>query len=79
MSSRIFFGGHNIRMLQINNRQLSIISPNNIQYFWINRRDLETETKRNWEAIFDKYKESLSQKYRKELNQILHFNLMKNL
>ena len=27
---------------------------NNSQYFWINRRDLEIETKRNWQAIFDK-------------------------
>ena len=23
------------------------IDPNNSQYFWINRRDLETESKRN--------------------------------
>ena len=34
----------------------------NSQYFWINRRDLEIETKHNWLAIFDKYKDSLSQK-----------------
>ena len=45
----------------------TINDPNNSQYFWINRRDLETETKRNWWAIFDKYKDSSSQKYRKEL------------
>ena len=32
----------------------TIIDPNNSQYFWINRRDLEIETKRNWQAIFDK-------------------------
>ena len=32
----------------------TIIDPNNNQYFWINRRDLEIETKRNWQAIFDK-------------------------
>ena len=25
----------------------TIIDPNNSQYFWINRRDLEIETKRN--------------------------------
>ena len=24
--------------------------PNNSQYFWINRRNLETETKRNWQT-----------------------------
>ena len=39
---------------------------NNSQYFWINRRDLEIESKRNWQAIFDKYKDSSRQKYRKE-------------
>ena len=45
----------------------TIIDPNNSQDFWINRRDLETETKRNRQAIFDKYKDSSTQKYRKEL------------
>ena len=29
----------------------TIIDPNNSQYFWINRRDLEIESKRNWQAI----------------------------
>ena len=32
----------------------TVIDPNSRQYFWINRRDLEIETKRNWHAIFDK-------------------------
>ena len=32
----------------------AINDPNNTQYFWINRRDFETETKRNWQVIFDK-------------------------
>ena len=45
----------------------TIIDPNNSQYFWINRSDLEIESKRNWHVIFDKCKDSLSQKYRKEL------------
>ena len=45
----------------------TINDPNNSQYFWINRRDLEIETKRNWGIIFDKYKGLLSQKYRREL------------
>ena len=45
----------------------TIIDPNNSQYFWINRRDLEIESKRNWQAIFEKSKDSLRQKYRKEL------------
>ena len=45
----------------------TIIDPNNSQDFWINIRDLEIETKRNRQAIFDKYKDSSTQKYRKEL------------
>ena len=45
----------------------TISDPNISQYFWISRRDLESETKRNWQAIFDKCKDSLSQEYTKEL------------
>ena len=55
----------------------TIIDPNNSQYFWINRRDLEIETKRNWQAIFDKYKDSLTQKCRKELTPNITFQLNK--
>ena len=51
----------------------TIINPNYSQYFWINRRDLEIESKRNWQAIFDKYKDSSSQKYRKELTPNITF------
>ena len=36
----------------------TINDPNNSQCFWINRRDLEIETKSNWQVIFDKYKDS---------------------
>ena len=43
----------------------TIIDPNNSQYFSINRRGLKIESKRNWQAIFDKYKDSSSQKYKK--------------
>ena len=43
----------------------TIVDPNNSQYFWINWRDLETESKCNWQVIFDKGKDSLRQKYRK--------------
>ena len=46
---------------------------NNSQYFWINRRDLQNETKRNWQAIFDKCKDSSTQKYRKELTPNITF------
>ena len=51
----------------------TIIDPNNSQYFWINRRDLEIETKRNWQVIFDKYKDLSTQKYRKELTPNITF------
>ena len=45
----------------------TINDPNNSQYFWINRRDSEIETKRNWQAISDKCKDSSKQKYMEEL------------
>ena len=45
----------------------TINDPNNSQYFWINRRDFETGTKRNWQVIFDKYKDLSTQRYRKKL------------
>ena len=51
----------------------TIIDPNNSQYFWINRKDLEIETKRNWQVIFDKYKDLSTQKYRKELTPNITF------
>ena len=51
----------------------TIIDPNNSQYFWINRRDLEIESKRNWQAIFNKCKDSSRQKYRKELTPSITF------
>ena len=35
----------------------TIVDPNNTQYFWVNRRDLAIESKRNCQAIFDKYKD----------------------
>ena len=51
----------------------TINDPNDSQYFWINTRDLEIETKRNWQVIFDKYKDLLTQKYRKELTPNITF------
>ena len=51
----------------------TIIDPNNSQYFWINRRDLETESNLNWQAIFDKCRDSSRQKYRKELTPNITF------
>ena len=52
---------------------VTINDPNNSLYFWINRRDLEIETNRNWQVIFDKYKNLLTQKYRKELTPKITF------
>ena len=51
----------------------TINDPNNSQYFWINGRDLEIETKRNWQVIFDKYKDLSTQKCRKELTPIITY------
>ena len=51
----------------------TINDPNNSQYFRINRRDFEIETKRNWQVIFDKYKDLPTQKYRKELTLNISF------
>ena len=51
----------------------TIIDPINRQYFWINGRDLEIESKCNSQVIFDKYKDSSSQKYRKELTPNITF------
>ena len=51
----------------------TINDPNNSQYFCINRRDLEIETKRKWQAIFDKRRDSPTQKYRKELTPNITF------
>ena len=77
--SLIPFFGHNIRMLEItiDNCQKcdleTIIDPTNSQYFWINGRDSEIESKHNWRVIFNKYKDSSSQKYRKELTPNITF------
>ena len=71
-----FFLAYNIRMLEItiDNCDLETINdPNNSQSFWINRRDLEIETKRNWQVIFDNYKDLSTQKYRKELTPDMTF------
>ena len=51
----------------------TIIDTNNSQDFWIDRRDLEIETKRKWKAIFHKYKDSSTQKYSKELTPNITF------
>ena len=53
---------------------LDIINDqNNTQYFGINGRDLEIQTKHNWQVIFDKYKDLSAQKNRKELTPNIVF------
>ena len=51
----------------------TIINPNNSQYFWINRRNLEIESKRNQQVTFYKQIDSSSEKYRKELTPNITF------
>ena len=51
----------------------TINEPKNNQYFWINKRHLVIETKRNWQVSFDKYEDLLTQKYRKELTLNIAF------
>ena len=71
--------GYNIRMLEITLDNCckcdleKINDPKNSQYFLINRRDFDIETKRNWQAIFDKYKDLSTQKYRTELTPNITF------
>ena len=50
----------------------TINNPNN-QHFWINLRDFEVETERNWINIFNKYGNSSTLKYRKELPPGIQF------
>ena len=52
----------------------TINDPNNSQYFWINSRDFEIETKLNWQVLFDKFKDLSTQKYRMELTPNITFH-----
>ena len=49
------------------------IIANDSQYFWINLKDFEAETERNWQNIFNKYGNSSTLKYRKELTPNIQF------
>ena len=51
---------------------LETIIKNNSQYFWINLKDFEVETERSWINIFNKYGNSSTLKYRKELTPNIH-------
>ena len=50
----------------------TINDPNNL-HFWVNLRDFEVKTERNWINIFYKYGNSSTLKYRKELTPNIQF------
>ena len=50
----------------------TIINPNN-QHFWVNLKDFEVQTEHNWINIFNKYGDSSTLKYRKELTPNIQF------
>ena len=52
---------------------LETIILNDSQYFWINLKDFEIETERNWQNIFNKCGNSSTLKYRKELTPNIQF------
>ena len=52
---------------------LETITLINSQYFWINLKDFEVETKSNWRNIFNKYENSSTLKHRKELTPNIKF------
>ena len=52
---------------------LKTIIANDSQYFWINLKIFEAETERNWQDIFNKYGNSSTLKYRKELTRNIQF------
>ena len=52
---------------------LETIILNDSQYFWINLKDFEVETKHNWQNNFNKHGNSTTLKYRKELAPHIQF------
>ena len=52
---------------------LETINNSNNQHFWINLKDFEVETEHNWINIFNKYGNSTTLKYRKELTRNIQF------
>ena len=52
---------------------LETIFTNDSQYFWINLKDFEVETKHNWQNNFNKHGNSTTLKYRKELAPHIQF------
>ena len=67
-----------ITMLEITKKNcykcdLETVIDNNSQYFWINLKDFEVETKSKWFNIFNKYGNKSTLKYRKELTSNIKF------
>ena len=67
-----------ITMLEITKKNcykcdLETIIDNNSQYFWINLKDFEVETKSKWLNIFNKHGNKSTLKYRKELTPNIKF------
>ena len=65
-------------MLQITRKNcykcdLEIVIDNNSQYFWINLKDFEIETKRKWLNMFNKHGNKSTLKYRRELTPNIKF------
>ena len=78
LSKKIIFFLVYIKMLEITRKNcykcnLETIIANDSQYFWINLKDFEAETERNWQNIFNKYGNSSTLKYRKELTPNIQF------
>ena len=79
LSKKIIFFLVYIKMLEITRKNCykcdleTIIFPNDNQYFWINLKDFEVETESNWQNIFNKYGNSSTLKYRKELSPNIQF------
>ena len=79
LSKKIIFFLVYIKMLEITRKNCykcdleTIIFPNDNQYFWINLKDFEVETESNWQNIFNKYGNSSTLKYRKELTPNIQF------
>ena len=51
----------------------TIVDPNDSQYFWINLKEFEVETKCNWRNICNKHGNSSTLKYRRELTPSIQF------
>ena len=69
-----------IKILEITKKNfykcdLEAIVLNDSQYFWINLKDFEVVTGRNWQNIFNNHANSSTLKYRKEFTPDIQFQL----